>query len=501
MLQKPDIIEKTQKLLGNGVAKAFQEAILESCDALEMVMKKIDSFLAVGADNNGYLSKMNVLNSINFGSAEEVKVRYRQGFKLALSSKEIEDCIAKVDRATKILNSIRSAKSDMQWIESRDTKKGLLKKLIRPLIGIRDYASQLHQSIWACWTREGCNSVHQVNFHLQDRIESQNEEDSIQFKLVFMAKTQNTLNSRQSLVKVFKQNEGDGSLVDLQEQLNRVRFEITPSQTSSTAVIGSEVSDICLEVCKAQKTAGDILQLCLQPRSSNQYRIRKLASQEASAGIRNTHAVISLAEILQLSNNRNSRFRLFPQASTELALILASGVLQLSKAPWFVESWTKNQIFFLNKDPSIPPESLDSWDVDITQPLATKVLPEEHVSEGRQQPIHPINVKKVLLEYAIVLLELWHEVSIEERFGDRLHQVNGDYLGRKHLTERWLEDTDMLGFQFDVIANCLRHLQPSSEGTTEPKWDDETFLQSFAVGVVEPLCKESNKSRTYSYIA
>ncbi|MCJ1333697.1 hypothetical protein MMC10_010397 [Thelotrema lepadinum] len=99
--------------------------------------------------------------------------------------------------------------------------------------------------------------------------------------------------------------------------------------------------------------------------------------------------------------------------------------------------------------------------------------------------------KKVLLEFALLLLELWHGQAIEERFSTRLPQVKGDYLDRKLLAERWIEeDRDLLGFQFDVITNCLKYL----DVTGTPKWEDETFLQSFAAGVVEPLYRESNKS-------
>ena len=496
LLEQPDLAAKARRLLGDAVAKAFHEAILESCDAIETILKKIEGFLAAGPkDKNDYHDKMKILKSIKFGSSDEVKVRYRQGFKLALSSREIEECIAKVDKATNILNSIRSAKSDMQWIESRDVKKGPLKKIVRSLTRVRDYASQLHQAISSCWAHGQCSSDHKVNLHLQDRLESDAAEGSVQFGVLFMStlSTPKSFYWRQSFIQVHRP-EVDGATVDeLEQKLRRVKFQVTTSSELVAAPQpGIELSNICLEVCNGQKHQ-DILHLCIEPSSTKQYQIRKLDYSETS--LTTEAEVIALEDLLHLSNSPHSRVRLYPRACTELALILASGVLQLSQTHWFVEFWTKEKIYF-TKDAPIPSTNLRSQDIDITKPLVTKSF--SRAPEGARNASIPSHTapKKVLLEFAILLLELWHSQTIEERFIDRLYQVQGDYLDRKHLAERWIEeDRDLLGFQFDVVTNCLKHLNVAGPQNEEPKWEDETFLQSFAAGVMEPLLRESNKTK------
>ncbi|MCJ1333698.1 hypothetical protein MMC10_010398 [Thelotrema lepadinum] len=343
LLQKPETIARTREMLGDAVAKAFHEAILESCDALEIILRKIDGFLAVAPKDNGYHDKMKILKGIKFGSSDDVKVRYRQGFKLALSSRQIEECISKVEKATNILNSIRSAKSDMQWTESRDAKKGPLKKIVRSLTRVRGYASQLHQAISSCWGHEQCPSDHQVRLHLQDRLGSNAGEDSVLFSVLFMS-TLNTHKSfqwRQSFIKVLKPDV-ENTIDDLEEKFSRVKFQVTSSKSLSSPESGNVLSSICLEVCNGQKHQG-ILQLCIQPSPKNQCQIRKMDCLEASptAYVEET---IALEDLLHLSNSPHSRLRLYPRACTELALVLASGVLQLSQTSWFVEFWTKEKI-------------------------------------------------------------------------------------------------------------------------------------------------------------
>ena len=484
-LQRPEVVAKARQFLGDAVAKAFAEAILECRDALETVLGSIEGFLSTGIENkNGYLDKINVLKKINFSNPNEIKVRYSQGFKLAMSTRQIEECITKVDRATDILNSIRSAKSNMQWIESRSTQKGPIKKIIRSLTRIRSYADQLHQALSSCWGHEQCLSDHRVNVHLHDRLGSGAEEDSVRFSAIFVSKlsTNEGMIWQESLIQVLKPDDGNDHGESLEGKLSRVKFKDTLTEPSSFQTIAvCEITSICSETCGSHEPRNTVLQLLIQPCPTKRCRIWKMDSSKASQA--SSADFLTLEDLLRLVHSPYSNLRLYPRDCTELALILASGMLQLSKTPWLTKVWTKKDVHF-SKNTSMAIEELRSRDIDITKPLIAKGFPQ--VSQPAMDTASP---KLAVLELAILLLELWHGQTIEKRFSNRLDQVQGDYLDRKFLAQRWLEeDRDLLGFQFDVVASCLQQ-------ESDPAWEDEKFLRIFAANVVEPLYRESNKMR------
>ena len=496
LLQDPEIVEEARLFLGDAAVKAFQEAIHEVYDALAIILRKIDGFLAVktpmkAVPLDDYHDKMQVLRSIKFSSQEEVKIRYRESFKLALRTREIEDCIAKADRATKIINNIRSVKSDIEWVESRDQKKAPLKKLAKSLLRVRGYATHLHKAICSTWTKD-CHSVHEINICLEDRIgpESQLRRlnhggEPILFNVVFVSKgsSHDRANIRKSVIEVLSIYDED-DVPELDRRLNRVRIQL-PQPATNQNLQPSKVIDICAEVCTTQQ-AQHVLQLSVRSECTIHYQPSKAVSNIDGAASTET---ITLQDLLYLSSKAASYLQLSLRGRTELALILASALLQLSKTPWFDAFWTKEGVHFAKPTPSVPNAAIRPRDVDITKPLANR-------SFSNTSTAIAVPPKKVMLEFAILLLELWNAAPLEERFADRLDQVNGDDLDKKLLAERWIEeDRDhLLGSQFQVITNCLKYLHFYERDKLS--WEDDDFLRSFTAGVVEPLYREANQVKS-----
>ena len=440
------------------------------------------------------------MTRITFNSKEEVKLRCRDGFKLALSSKEIEQCIAKVDHAHRMMESLLNAKTKVLSLGASHHAKIRIKEIVQSLTRIRNFASHLYQAIAACWT-QGCQSIHEINLRLEDRIIAEPKsrklinkaDDSVRFDAVFVSKgsPHQSLIWRASLIEVLcKDNSSatqeDVSALEGQQSGSRVRF-VLPQRDSRTQQLQScKITDICLEVCKAQNVR-DILHLYVHPTRTVHHQTHTLSTkQDATASA----AAVTLQELLSSASGQSHRLRLSPRACTELALILASALLQLSETPWCAAFWTKEGLSF-TKGPARFAPSPHSSNVDITRPLVVKAFQPGVNTSDRQQASKP---KKVLLEFAILMLELWHGISIEERFSDRPSQVQGDDLDRKHLAERWLKEDDLLGFQYDAIGTCLEYYNVYKVDG-DITWEDEEFLQGFVAGVLEPLHRESNKSR------
>ncbi|MCJ1325251.1 hypothetical protein MMC10_001913 [Thelotrema lepadinum] len=492
IFEKPEMPKLVKEFLGDVAAEAFSGAILEIVETLEILLKKIEGFL-VSDDKN----ECATLGRVKFSNTEEVKIRYRDGFKLALRSKEIEKCIARADKATNMINSIRSAKSDIQWADIRNEKKGQVKSLGLSLVKIRDYAVRLHQTIASCWAQD-CHSTHVTSLYLEDRIDPSRSFDTVEsyksilFKVIFISKRQEPQQTLQrvSSIEVFQADRCEPGYPNApQDQSAR------SDPVADPLCPDNKITNICEVVCGEEQFQLSF-RLYVKPQCT-MHRLSKMNDTSFS-----TSEIISFEHLLSLTRDHSSDLRLFPLASIEFALILASALLQLSETPWFDTCWTKQSVNFLKISPSMSTASMrSSCEVDITKPLVMRSFSRAIFNTTPASTTVTTTFckapslstpKKVLLEFAILMLELWHSMPIETRFPDRLAQIHGDELDRKSLAERWLEDKDLPGFQFNVVGYCIKQLNVYRPGQ-ELKWDDQEFLQSFVAGVVEVLAKEANK--------
>ena len=437
-----------------------------------------------------YQGGNSLLQNVRFKSEDEVQLRYRDGFKLALSSQEIEQSKAKADHATNIIQSLLIAKSNAQAIKIGNQVKSRTRNTTRSLTRIRAFANQLHQAIATCWTN-GCHSDHEFNLHLEDRIDStQAVKSSVRFDTIFVSKgSRNSQNrvqiSRASLIEVFcNDNDGQDALTNsggLRSSNVHVPRLVIPQEEPRLQVLHSrKIADMCLEVCRMYH-ATETLKLYVHP-SCTIHQSHSASTQHPPAA----HSdAVTLKELL------SQNLRLFPRRCTELALILASALLQFSETPWCATYWTKDGVYFTKKDPSIPTQNLQMGDVDITRPLTVKAF-QRLPSSNNQDVSKPT---KATLELGILMLEIWHGISLEDRFHDRPNQLKGDDLDRKQLADRWLREDDHLNFQQDAVQTCLDcfNIYGAKGDIT---WEDEDFLHSFVEGVIEPLYKASNKSRS-----
>ena len=68
--------------------------------------------------------------------------------------------------------------------------------------------------------------------------------------------------------------------------------------------------------------------------------------------------------------------------------------------------------------------------IDITQPLTLSSFGRRATSLPLPRSTEPCHV---LLEFGVMLLELWRGLPIEEEFANRLDQLDGDHLDRMSL--------------------------------------------------------------------
>ncbi|KAK0623847.1 hypothetical protein B0T14DRAFT_495251 [Immersiella caudata] len=172
-----------------------------------------------------------------------------------------------------------------------------------------------------------------------------------------------------------------------------------------------------------------------------------------------------------------------PKRQSLLAVDIASSVLQLQRTDWLCAPWSSQTIHFIigtcaGKEKVgvfIRGDLIGSrtTNVDLT---GTVPDTDPHV---------------VVLELAILLLELWHRKSIEAWASSPANgaQLNTSDIDSRHIAViRWLRATHFsLPVPYlEVIEYCLRVYSGRPQS-----WDDEQFAQRYCQNIIMPLLQSS----------
>jgi hypothetical protein len=99
--------------------------------------------------------------------------------------------------------------------------------------------------------------------------------------------------------------------------------------------------------------------------------------------------------------------------------------------------------------------------------------------------------RSILLELGILLLEIWHQASLEDQFPDKTAEISGGYFSRLSLAAQWLDDdynTPPLLYE-DAIRYCVYGVS-TKKGAD---WNTNEFWGEICKEVIKPLsenCKQ-----------
>lgn len=350
-------------------------------------------------------------------------------------------------------------------------------KLVKSLSRVQNHANRLHNAISSVW-KPGCHPTHETKLYLEDRLENSSTrkpiaggKSPVRFNVIFTSMSRSVDSFwYESIVEIDPtdhQEHFDLAKPDSQGSV-KVKFsepiEEAPMHTPPTSV---KIRDMCWEVSRARREQKQ-LHLLLR----NSYELCYCESKQTI--YMTPSETVTLHDLLQPGKQLKSALSI--KASLKLALVIASGLLQLHMTPWFNQFWAKDGIYFL-KQWRQPAE------IDITQPLTFSSFgsPTASTAISSKEP------REVLFEFGITLLELWRGITLEEKFSTRQAQLKGDYFDRLALAWRWLEESQqhLLDYQSQAIEFCMKPLFATSE--TKLTWDDDTFLLGLAENVIMPL--------------
>jgi hypothetical protein len=181
-----------------------------------------------------------------------------------------------------------------------------------------------------------------------------------------------------------------------------------------------------------------------------------------------------------------------------LALQLASNLLQLLQTQWLQNPWSKDLVYFQKSKPGT---STGSGKAKLARPFVALEFCSIHHSERIDSPldmstasVSSVEPKVALLELGILLLEIWHEETLETHF--ELDNPPSGYYERLPLAFQWLDDmSDPLPDLYDHAASrCIRGVIGGQSHYAG--WNDMAFWVAICGDIIEPLSKNVRQWRS-----
>jgi hypothetical protein len=417
--------------------------------------------------------------------------------KLTLSYHDLECSIGDINQSIITLERLQQAVSRRHEVTSSSTDRKAA-KLASSLQVAREHAISLYSALVNGW-KAGCHQDHEAKMYLDGSSILGNREDAKQsyfrkqpphsFKIILTSKDTNASGFwHESTVEVLEGDDSSNMPVPGPVALGSRR----PPQVSIVAPVSIspggtitlvDVPNLCTTIDKAAKER-KLLRWYLASQQRIQWRheycISVLPSQRCHT--------VNLEEVLKPPVQVGSPPKIGLKNRMLLALNLASTLLKLQGTPWLTNSWSKKAIEFL-KRPGTPPTA--SLVIDYQHPVIS-----QHFPKSSPNPTPTLPPKVALLELGIMLLELWHETTLEAYYSTiPLGQspLLPGYWSRLMIASIWLDDpTDQpLPLYHTAISQCVKCFFGGNFAS--PSWDDPEFRKALCKDLVEPLfesCKQ-----------
>lgn len=367
------------------------------------------------------------------------------------------------------------------------------KQLAKTLSRAREYANSLYSAIAQSWSPT-CSQNHSAKLFLEPRLalkqlarqgdERNNKKLRYEALILCSPETTSALAWHEDHIEL------------LEEDLSSVPIAPPSTGTIKAGVRIPAVSFTGIQQSQqAQLTLNDVVNLCelikqalveqkvLQLYLLQQSRMRFRDSQNSCVATPASKRSATLAELLIVSGSGGDLTRRIPLKNRMLlALALSSNMLQLQETPWLSESWSKDDILFLEKQGvTANAARISAADFDTTRPFIQRKFATATPTTATSLP-----PRKALQDFAVVLLELWHETTLELQFGLTTTPSSGDRLS---LALDWLDDQmNPPPDQYrQAVSQCLQPHFSTVSGVLS--WNDLQFQHAICQFVINPLMK------------
>lgn len=381
------------------------------------------------------------------------------------ATRDLEAATNSLDRCTRVVLTNRQSNS---YRSSR--KAAQLSKAFRR---VKKFAGSLHVAISQGWAT-GCHESHEAKLFLEDRVNvagdilKRVETSPSKTGLLFGIIVSPTMHQghclwHETAVLVLDEESGDPTVC---------------------------VAGLC-DMIEAAKCDPKKLALVL----TEDQKIGTLSTVEGRLFSHKDTQAITLGHILSRSLQVQRGHILPLKFRMTLALSVASSLLQLTETEWLQTAWSKDAVHFMAQQTQQTRPNSGNLGIDISRPFVSLSFDSVKSNATRKDTVEP---KVALLELGILLLEIWHETSLERRFS--LDEPPTGYYIRLGLALEWLDDVDnpLLPLYDGPVTHCIKRV--IGGGTRCHSWEDTKLNDGICQDIIQPLsaiCNQWKSSGSY----
>jgi hypothetical protein len=401
---------------------------------------------------------------------------------------ELDSTVSAIDRFARVLLSNR------QLMNDTPSKKAA--KLAKGLRQVRCSVNGLSVALSQGW--KDCHSQHEVKLFLDERIDTLGRTlnvrnlksaPSLVFQVILAARIcEGQILLHEMAVNVLKDDADHDSkaptISDLTAATSRVKIA-GPTAKSLEKPDVIHVDDICGVIEEST-----LMKRCPSFVLTGNRRIGMILDDDKPLLQCREADATTLEELLQPPDNKNPHGGnlLSLKLRMILALRLASNLLQLSHTHWLQSAWSKEAVYFLLEEGT--GGTTGNYRADFGRPFVPLKFEEKKYLAEPERNAEP---KVALLELGILLLEIWHKMTLETRFSLKTAPVG--YYKRLALAFEWLDDTsDPLPELYDnAVSRCVRGVVGGECRFSD--WEDMEFWGAVCGDIIEPLSKNCKQWR------
>ncbi|KAJ5622843.1 hypothetical protein N7490_011448 [Penicillium lividum] len=451
IFENPEVAKGVKEYLGDGY-----EHYIGALSRCEQILTEI-----VGHIKGLSSEKQNLSTLIQTYPRRNGTYELTKKIKFALARDDLEKRIQDLNDATMMLRRIRDCSLSRTGIAIQ-SRSSTTKRSTSCFDSIRKHASRLYSAISTAYGGS-CHPEHGAHLFLQSRADLLGRTSSRNRAMVFTISFGTVDHAIITEVKVVEDltspSKGFGST-----RTTRVSYAVSDSIQQPTL---SVIQDLCLHLSNIMDTnlqLSEDCQLCYRPGPETIIR------QPAALSM-----VYSLDQVLQPTSAMK------PPLNSRIALSfnIASSVMQLNFTQWFQCPLTSNMICLL-------PGSSEGGS-GIQPYISHKFYPSPSDVKCA------CNVRRVMLELGIILLELWHAETFTTYAAGVGKPLDETFGVRYDMACKWLDISrdHILPFYLDVATRCIECTFATSTASLD--WNDTVFRESVFDYVVKPLWENCPK--------
>ena len=395
--------------------------------------------------------------------------QFRKRLKFAMSKSQVDSIIEELQRSSGHLTSLSDRFRD--HIGSDPSGGGYSRKATKvasTLVNVQWHAQRLFNVISGTWA--ACHEEHQMGVRLDSRLEELRVH-SYSFSrrtrsVIFWTCLGPMLDNVSPQFDWFQAHVALSDFDPGSREGGLSEATCDYIETLEGGAPAQKVTDICAFVSECSRFQRS-LQLLVSVRNDLKARVPIDGAITVARPI--PTPAITLAKLF--STDRASfglNSRLF------VATALVSAVLQLCGTTWIIHGPFKDRVKF-------PIDSFSTGD-NIVQTTRTS-NPFISVVHSHAEQTRGMSLKHSLLELGIVLLELWHNITLEEYFQIPAGTARSGFYERQMLASQWVDETcgNIVGRYCKAVRACIRSLDEGAD------LHDQTLRDDICQNVLLPL--------------